>query len=161
MSDSIVIRSDWFNTMFPTMFRVFGITVVASLLLYLLIIILGAIGISVSYWLFVTVWIIAAFILLGVLIDDIVIILCTKYVFEHGHVRYHWKFLREVSHSIQYSQITDVEVRRDIWDRICKTGTIIIHTGSDNDEKSIMRIHSVRHPDLVHDHIQHVIKPES
>ena len=159
MSD-IVLRSDWFNSLFPTIIRVFGITVFASLILYLVSMLLNVFGVQLSLWLFIPVWVMAGLILFGLLIDDVIIILCTKYVFEHGHLRYHWKFLREVSHSVQYGQITDVEVRRDIWDRICKTGTIIIHTGSDNDEKSIMRIHSVRHPDLVHDHIQHVIKHE-
>jgi len=159
MSD-IVLRSDWFNTLFPTIIRVFGLTVFVSLALYLVSMLLSVFGVGLSLWLFIPVWAMAGLILFGLLIDDVIIILCTKYVFEHGHLRYHWKFLREVSHSVQYGQITDVEVRRDIWDRICKTGTIIIHTGSDNDEKSIMRIHSVRHPDLVHDHIQHVIKHE-
>ena len=91
MSDRIVIRSDWFNHVSNNVSGVWHNSNCKFIIIF------GYHGswcyrCFISNWLFVPVWIIAALILLGVLFDDIVIILCTKYVFEHGHVRYHWKF---------------------------------------------------------------------
>lgn len=162
MSDRVVIKSDWFNTLFPTFIRVFGITFIVSITFFLVLSTINSLGLfSVSYWIMSPILVISILILIGLIIDDVITIMCTNYIFEHGHLRYHYKFFHEESHSVQYKQITDVEVRRDIWDRICRTGTLLVHTGSDNDDKSVMRIRSVKEPDLLHDHIQHLIKSET
>jgi hypothetical protein len=43
---------------------------------------------------------------------DLVRILNTKYIFYSRHIEHHYSFFREETHSINYSQITDIEVKK-------------------------------------------------
>ena len=55
----------------------------------------------------------------------------TKYIFTAHHLeeRYGWFTIK--SHSLNYSQITDIELTMTFWDNLCNVGNLIIHTAND------------------------------
>lgn len=82
----------------------------------------------------------AIFLLLGITLlyslykisYDLFQILITKYIFTaHTIERRHGLFTKK-SHSLHYSQITDVELTMTFWDILCNVGNVIIHTANDS-----------------------------
>lgn len=62
------------------------------------------------------------------ILSGIIINVCTTYKFYAHYVEYEFKFFKEKIHSVNYSQITDIQVKRTLWDRICGVGDLEIHT---------------------------------
>ncbi len=79
-----------------------------------------------------------------------------EYRFYSHHIEEKFTFFKEETHSINYKQITDIEVKKDLWDRICGVGNLIIHTGNDldSDNDSSLIIKDIKKPDFIKEQIQ-------
>ena len=68
-------------------------------------------------------------------------------------MEYKYSFFREETHSVNYSQITDIEIKKDIFDKVCGTGDLLIHTSNDGlfgDRKNdYLTIRDVSKPDYL------------
>jgi len=83
---------------------------------------------------------------------DLVRISNTKYRFYARHLEYHYSFIKENTHSINYSQISDIEVRKTLWDKLCGVGNLIIHTSNEDfkdPNKDYLVIKDIRAPDYL------------
>lgn len=56
---------------------------------------------------------------------------CTTYYFYETHAEKQFKLFIIKKRSAVYSRITNVTLKMNIWDRLTKAGTIILHTGDD------------------------------
>lgn len=79
-----------------------------------------------------------------------------EYRFYSHHIEEKFTFFKEETHSINYKQITDIEVKKDLWDRICGVGNLIIHTGNDldSDNDSSLIIKDIKKPVFIKEQIQ-------
>ena len=71
-----------------------------------------------------------------------------------------FKFFRVENHSVNYSNITDLQVKRNIWDRICGVGDIVIHTSNDDygdSETKALILRDVRHVEKIKEEISRKI----
>ena len=59
------------------------------------------------------------------------IILITIYNFTSSTIEKQSGFISKQSHSIHYSQITDIELSQTLWDRVCNVGDLVVHTAND------------------------------
>lgn len=99
-------------------------------------------------------WLVGLTILFSFLkiLKDLIIIRATEFNFYSTHVEYKFKFFREENHSINYSHITDIEVKKTLWDRVCGVGDIHIHTGNDSYDgvnTNDLVLNDIRNPDKV------------
>ena len=79
------------------------------------------------------------------------------YVLTRTSIEDRYKFFSEDVHSISYSQITDIQIKKSLWDRICKVGDIYFHTGNDNygdtQNKEHLYLKDVKYPEKVKEEI--------
>lgn len=89
------------------------------------------------------------------ILRDLINIVFRTYKFYPRRVEYNYKFFKEENHTINYSQITDIQVKKNIWDRICGVGDIIIHTGNDlyHEDKKSLTIKDIRKPEIIKEQI--------
>ena len=52
----------------------------------------------------------------------------TKYYFFEKHALYEFRLFAVKRHSAPYSRVVNIKVDIGIWDRICNTGTLVLHT---------------------------------
>ena len=83
----------------------------------------------------------------------IFLLLNTSYHFFKSHVTSEIKFFTLKSHSIPYSQISNMRIHISIWDRISNAGDIIIHTADDSED---LFIKYVKNPKLIEKKILHL-----
>lgn len=91
------------------------------------------------------------FLLLTALIPMIIHVIIlgnTHYIFHRGYVIRNFKFIVIKRFSIPYSQIVNVKTDISLWDRICKSGDIILHSAEN------------KAPDLVLHYIKDPLKIE-
>ncbi len=83
------------------------------------------------------------------ILKQVIQIRSNSYKFYAHFLEEHYKLFHEENHTINYKQITDIEVRKDIWDRICGVGDLIIHTGNDeySDQDKAMIIKDIKRPE--------------
>ena len=86
---------------------------------------------------------------------DLIEIMNTEFRFYAHHVEQSFSFFKQVSHSINYSQITDIHVKKDVWDRLCKVGDVVIHTGNDiyHEGGKHFTIRDIKYPDKLKEQI--------
>ena len=74
----------------------------------------------------------------------------TKYIFTAYTIEKHWGYFSHSSHSLNYSQITDVELTMTFWDKLCNVGDLIIHTANDSHTGDNLRasliLHDIKNP---------------
>lgn len=69
----------------------------------------------------------------------------TKY-----NVEDRYEFFKVHTSSMSYSNITDIKIKQDLWDRICKVGTIDFFTGNDSEStQSHISLKNIEHPEKV------------
>lgn len=87
----------------------------------------------------------------------------TKYVFTPSSIEKQTGFFSKGSHSLHYSQITDIELTVNIWDRICGVGDLVIHTPNDRysspDARHSMILEDVKRPSQLKDSILKKVSP--
>ncbi len=87
---------------------------------------------------------------------DLTFIYSTEFNFYSTHLEHKFKFIKEENHSISYSQITDVQVTKTLWDRICNVGDIHIHTGNDEylaGNKNGLTLRDIKNPKNIREEI--------
>ena len=93
--------------------------------------------------------------------NDLVKVLNTSYNFYANHFEINYKFFTEKIHSVSYNQITDIQIRKTLWDRMCNVGDIIIHTSNDEYYESNMKaviLKDVKDPDIIKEEISRKIR---
>lgn len=88
---------------------------------------------------------------------DLIRVTRTKYLFYARHMEYNYSFIKTETHSINYSQISDIEIKKNVWDRICGVGDLIIHTSnedlSDDSESDYLRVKDIKNPENIKNQI--------
>ena len=126
-------KSHLFNSLFPDFIKHFFYNLFIFGILYLIYFLINLFYDlpykfeTISILIFLTIFI--SFIKI---LKDLIVLLNTKYFLYETHIEKKFKFFKIENHSINYSQITDIQIKINIWDRICKTGDIILHTGNDD-----------------------------
>lgn len=71
----------------------------------------------------------------------------TAFTFFDTYMTYEDNFLNQHKKTIQYINIREVEVRRNIWDRMNGYGVIVIYTNADNEFNNGLVIFGIKDPD--------------
>ena len=79
----------------------------------------------------------------------------TIFTLYENHIEKKYSFITEKTHSINYSQITDMRIRKNIWDKIYGTGNLIIYTGADNyvsgRRTASLNLKAIKYPNKIRD----------
>ena len=90
-------------------------------------------------------------------------LLNTKYIFTPSSIEKQTGIISKSSHSLHYSQITDIELSVELWDRICKVGDLVIHTPNDRYSNSVskhsMILQNVKKPEQLKNSILKKVSP--
>ncbi|MCH8519923.1 MAG: PH domain-containing protein [Nanoarchaeota archaeon] len=93
----------------------------------------------------------------------LITLLNTKYVFTPSSIEKQTGIISKSSHSLHYSQITDIELSVELWDRICGVGDLVIHTANDRYSNSVskhsMILQNVKKPQQLKDSILKKVSP--
>ncbi len=87
-----------------------------------------------------------------IILKDVIDVKATEFRFYAHYLEHRYKFFREDNHSINYSSITDIQVKKDIWDVICGVGDVIVHTANDdydNGSRKSLVLKNVKNPDKI------------
>lgn len=150
------IKSDFVNALLPLCIRNGSRVVVAFVVLYASFYLVNTYGTPVPFLNMTTVLIVTGISLLhaiGLMSKQLIKILFTEFSFYEDHVESHFKFISEKTHSVNYSKITDVEVKKTLWDRICGVGDIVLHTANDGTFKQSLVLNDIKHPEEIKDKI--------
>jgi uncharacterized membrane protein YdbT with pleckstrin-like domain len=83
---------------------------------------------------------------------DVIIILNSVFYFYDYYLEKKIKLFHEDVHSINYSSILDIKVKKNIWDRMCGVGDILIYTANDEylDKKlKAIVLKDIKNPDKI------------
>ncbi|MCX8075297.1 MAG: PH domain-containing protein [Clostridia bacterium] len=80
-----------------------------------------------------------------------------SYTFYDKYLVYEDSFLNQHIKTIQYANIREIEIRRNIWDRINGFGVIIIYTNAENEYKNGLVILGLKNPNEVYEKINSII----
>jgi membrane protein YdbS with pleckstrin-like domain len=85
------------------------------------------------------------------ILKNVIRIRAKSYKFYAHYMEEHYKLFHEENHTINYKQITDIEVKKNVWDRMCGVGDLIIHTSNDEsiDSEKALIIKDIRKPELL------------
>ena len=83
----------------------------------------------------------AIFAIIPLLVKIIVLYNTTYYIFK-THIVSEMEFIKVIKHTVPYSQITDMAVDVSIWDRICRAGDIVLHTG--NEQRPSLKLQYIK-----------------
>lgn len=156
----LVIKASLFNALLPKFLKHFwlnsGFTLVLGLIYFLI-----STFFELSFNIFTIFYlvILTLFISTIMISKDLIKILNTKYLFYARHMEYKYSFFVVESHSINYSQITDIEIRTNIWDHMCGVGDLIIQTSNDKlldkngVDKDYLRVRDVKNPEHIKNQI--------
>ncbi len=81
----------------------------------------------------------------------------TKFTFYSDRVTYDDTFLNQNRKTLMYANIKEVEIRRYIWDRINKTGMVILYTNAEKNYSSGLIIHSILDIKKYYDEINRLV----
>jgi len=84
------------------------------------------------------------------------ILMMTKYSFYNTHIVYDFSFIIIRKFSVPYHQITNVSLNITIWDRLTKSGNIVIHTADDTTPD--LHLNYVSNPEVVERRIYELVK---
>lgn len=79
------------------------------------------------------------------------------YTFYNDHLEYKDSFLNQHKKIMQYCNIKEIEIIRNIFDRIMGYGTIIIHTNAENENSNGLILYSIKNPQEVYKTIDNII----
>lgn len=93
----------------------------------------------------------------------------TAFTFYNTYMTYEDNFLNQHKKTIQYINIREVEIRRNIWDRINGFGVIVIYTNADNEFNNGLVIFGIKDTDewykkidnLIHSNTNNAIDTEN
>ncbi len=91
------------------------------------------------------------------IIHIIVQIIQYKYIsynFYEDRLEYKDTFLNQQTKVIRYESIKEIEIRRNIWERINGVGIIIVYTSAEKSSRSGLVIYAIKHTDEVYDRIR-------
>ena len=80
-----------------------------------------------------------------------------SYEFYDTYMEYKDKFLNQQTKILKYSNITEVEVIRNIWERINGLGIIVIYTNAEKNKRNGLVIYAVKNTNKVYKQIQELI----
>lgn len=150
------VRSNFFNALIPGFLKHLVMNTLLFLLVYWLFsVIAGFYAITdtriILYWGLFFVVIVS----LLMMTREFVRVYFSWFTFYDDRVQASYKFLSEHSHTINYHHITDVKIKKNVWDRICRVGDVIIYTSKNSSEGSPSHfiIADVDHPERLKDKI--------
>lgn len=81
----------------------------------------------------------------------------TIFTFYDSYMIYEDNFLNQHKKTIQYLNIREVEIRKNVWDRINGYGIIVIYTNADNEFNNGLVIFGVKDPDKWYNKIDQLV----
>lgn len=85
----------------------------------------------------------------------IILLYNTNYYFFDDHVVNEFEFLIVRKKSVMYDKIVDMTIDVSIWDRICKSGDITLHTAENRSPD--MKLRYIKEPFKIENHIYDII----
>ncbi|GEM_PF-2442085 len=89
------------------------------------------------------------------LIIKIIILYNTKYYFYHGHLISEFELFIVKRHSVPYNKIVNIQLKVSLWDRICNSGNLILHTAEDKTED--IHLNYIKNPTKIEHYIYELI----
>ena len=131
--NELIIKSNTFNALFLEFLKQLFVNLIFFLPLFLIYLVfeyvlnlnfrntavLSLIGITLLYSLYKISY-------------ELFIIKITKYIFTPYTIEKRSGLFSTTSHSLSYSQITDIELNMSFWDKLCNVGDLVIHTANDS-----------------------------
>ena len=79
------------------------------------------------------------------------------YTFYSDCAEYKDTFWNQQTKVVRYENIKEIEVRKNVWDRLNKTGIVILYTSAEKVKSKGLVIYSVENVDKVYEEINHLI----
>ncbi|MEG1141328.1 MAG: PH domain-containing protein [Clostridia bacterium] len=81
----------------------------------------------------------------------------TAYRFYDTHMEYEDSFLNKEKTTLSYINIKEMELKRNVFDRIMNYGTISIYTNAEKSEDQGIILESIKRPQEVYDNIDKIV----
>ena len=81
----------------------------------------------------------------------------TIFTFYDTYMTYEDNFLNQHKKTIQYLNVREVEIRKNVWDRINGYGVIVIYTNADNEFNNGLVIFGIKDPDMWYNKIDSLV----
>lgn len=81
----------------------------------------------------------------------------TSFTFYDKYLTYEDNFLNQHKKTIQYLNIREIEIRKNIWDRMNGFGIIVIYTNAENEYNNGLVMFGVKNPDEYYAKIDEVV----
>lgn len=147
----LVLRSHAVNALLPEFLKHFFLNLLAlAALTAITYLVLPLFNIDFNFNL-ITIGIIITIILSILFISKrIISIMFTTFTFHQSYIEKKFQFFIEDSHSVSYDKITDVIIKKNLWDRICGVGDVLLKTANDTTSgsaESFLVVRDVKNPD--------------
>lgn len=130
--NELVIKSNMFNALFLELIKQFFVNFVFFLPLFVIYLVVEYL-LELNYQnqaIFSLIFLTLIFSLFKIS-SKLITIVTTYYIFTPSSMEKATGIISKKSHSLHYSQITDIELSQTLWDRMCNVGDLIIHTAND------------------------------
>ena len=81
-----------------------------------------------------------------------------NYTFFDDHMIYENNFLNQTRKTVEYSSVKEVEIRRNIFDRIMNYGIIVIYTNAEKEYGSAIVIYSLKDTQIHYEKVDSIIR---
>ncbi len=154
----LTLKPSVFNALFPLFLKYALITSVPALLLYglyRLLHLFGLITLAPAAVVSALVVLVIAAALAPLLVKTI-ILANTRYSFYRTHIVREFSFLVVRRISVPYTHIVNLKTDISIWDRLSRSGDIILHTAEEQSPELVLQF--VKHPRRVEQAIHELIR---
>ena len=135
------LKPDVINALFPMFLRNLLVSFVIVLVLYVITQLLVLINVLARTTNLILLWMAGSLVFLAIapLLFRIVILLNTIYYFYHTHVISEFEFVVVKKYSLPYGMISNITTDVSVWDRMCRSGDITLHTPEDSRPDLVLR----------------------
>ena len=153
---TLTVRSHFFNALLPGFLKHLVINTVVFLVLYWLFSVVadfyGFVNTQqILYWGIFFVVIVS----LLMMTREFINVYFSWFTFYEDRVQANFKFFSQSSHSVNYHHITDVKIEKNLWDRLCGVGNIVIYTSKHMSDGSPnhFTLNDVKSPEILKERI--------
>jgi len=149
----LVLKSSLLNALLPMLIKILSFSLIPVIILFGVAMLLKAFNVinySTKYIIVILIILLFAISLIPMIIRSI-ILKNTSYYFFTNHVLSEFKFIKIHRVSVPYNQIANMTTSMSLWDRMCKTGNIIIHTSDESAPNLVL--YYMRKPAKIEDKI--------
>ena len=154
----LILKPNLINALLPSYVKNYILSLVIVWTFYGLTFFLKTIGLiqNAMVWGMWGIFLWSALLTLIPLSVRIVILMNTKYYFYDTHMLSEFKLFSIKKKSAPYTLIRSITTEITLWDRMCNSGDIVIHTADDNQPNIVLKY--LNDPERVEKGIYHLVK---